>query len=211
MRALHRMLAKLPLAPLSLVLLLAGCGASSLDKDATFSPADDAGMVVIGYLPSYGTDKGFGQVNFARYDVETKKVTGISYMGKMVGMLSDDAIVLTDKWRSARFRAYKMAPGEYVLAHADLVYGTNAMRTTFYIDTDSKTLRDNSPVFTVKRGEIVYIGDVAMDFGRFPAGLAIKSDVGRAAQFVKTMPGVTNQTMTFRPLRSFVLPAAGKQ
>lgn len=186
-------------------IILSGCGASSLDKDATFSAAEDTGMVVIGFLPSYGKGDGAGQMVFGRYDPETLKVTGAVYWGKGLERVDGDGILLSNKFRVERFRAYKLPPGEYALAHLahESFNGMLSLHVAFMIDSETRKVRDNTPVFSVKAGEIVYLGDFAVEYGSFPARLTIRADQLRMVQFIKTMPGVTVDTVAVRPIHSY--------
>jgi len=188
-------------------IVLSACGAGSLGKDATFSATEDKGMVVIGFLPSYSPGGGAGQMVFGRYDPATLKVTGAVYWGKGLERVDSDGILLSNKFRNERFRAYKLPPGEYALAHLaqEDSPGMLSLQITFMIDIETKKVRDNTPVFTVKAGEVLYLGDFAVDYRNFPARLTIRADLPRMAEFIKTMPGVTVNTVSVRPIRSYGL------
>lgn len=186
-------------------IVLSGCGAGSLGKDATFSATEDTGMVVIGFLPSYGKGGSAGQMVFGRYDPDTLKVTGAVYWGKGLERVDSDGILLSNKFRSERFRAYKLPPGEYALAHLaqEDAPGMLSLQVTFMIDIETKKVRDNTPVFTVKAGEIVYLGDFAVDYASFPARLTLRADQARMLEFMKTMPGVAANPVATRPIGSY--------
>lgn len=177
-----------------------------LDQTATFDPAGGEGLVIVNVVEraSSGATLFRGTVAFARYNPETLAITGAS--GIRTGVLFRDALMFMNEGFGTpqRFRAYKLPPGEYALLAAQRYVGREH-QTTAYVQESPFVVRENTPVFSIKAGEMLYIGELGVNTGMFPARLQIGIDIPGLHQFLKSMPELKAEKIAIRPLESYTL------
>ncbi len=183
-----------------LILGLAGC--VSAGRDTAFNSTAEEGLVIVSIIERQNTGLVWfgGRATFARYDPQTLDITGSTGLRSEIitqGFTFSNSLLGAKE----RFRAYKLPPGDYAMLAVTAAYDRTIKTTTLVNDSPFR-VRDNTPVFTVKAGEVLYIGELDIDFRPFPARLQIKTNPQGLADFLKSMPNVTVDRVQVRPLLS---------
>lgn len=191
----------LPLCVCAVILALAGCVARSVDPGLKFDAADERGLVLIGFNEVRAPGQSVsGHIAVAKFDPDTGSITG----GNSV-VLGPDGFMISNIFGIQRYRAYHLRPGEYAFTQLHSKASRGPMQqdwsTTRLVDFDKWQVLDSTPTFTVKAGEVTYVGDAQVSFDRFPAGLNILVDTAAATEFLKTMPNVKVDQLVVRPIR----------
>lgn len=186
-------------------ILLTGCAAGSVAPSSSFDASDPKGLVILGVIEP-GTP---GGLVLGRFDPETRKITGVTNFGGNAGLhVGSGGAMLPDAFgRASRFYVLRMTPGDYAVIQASsavqrLMTGTN-VQVTRLVDFDSWTVRDATPVFSVRAGEAVYIGDLRVNYGTFPAQIGIGADLPAMQAFMAGYPNVRAGEVKHQPLRNF--------
>lgn len=190
-----------------IVLLLTGCAKTTLDRSASFAASDPQGLIVLGVVES-GKQ---GGIVIGRFDAATRRITGVTNFGGNLGLhVGSEGIMLPGALDSkSRFYMFRMPPGDYAIIQAGAVverdWGARAERVnvTRLVDFDSWTVRDNSPVFSVQAGEVVYAGDLLVDYAGFPARITVSADRVAMQAFLAGYPNVQAGAVVFRPIHGF--------
>lgn len=181
--------------------VLAACGNRSLDKSVAFTTADPDGMIVLGIVRNIGDS---GPVMMGRFDPATGRFSGLSMLPGDTLKANSDGMAVYSK---DRFVAYRLPPGEYGIGLIQSVTsgrsGTGTqIRNTWLLDRETMTVRDNTPVFTVKPGELIYIGDLIIDP---PVGIKVGADRAAMQKFLAEF-GAVNAVPKYAPLRPYQAP-----
>jgi hypothetical protein len=175
--------------------------------DIAFNSSDPSGLVVIGVYgigaasPVSGYDR---RVTIAKYDPSTRKVIGATdVLGGVVA--NTESIQVRDVDRGETFRLYKVAPGDYALvAVSTKKSGIEAQtQVTRLLNASTWTVSDATFVFSVKAGEVVYVGDLQSNFNTFPAQVSMGFNSSGAADYIKTLPNVKTESPQFRRMTTF--------
>lgn len=183
------------------IVMLASCGNRSLDKSTAFTAADPDGMIVLGIVRNIGDS---GPVIMGRFDPRTGRFSGLSMLPGDTLKANSDGMAIYSK---ERFVAYRLPPGEYGIGLIQSVSsgrsGTGTeIRNSWLFDRDTMTVRQNTPVFTVKPGELTYIGDLIIDP---PVGVKVGADQAAMQKFLADF-GAVKTAPKFAPLRPYMVP-----
>lgn len=193
------------LCVLAVVLTLAGCAAGTFGPSSSFDASDPKGLVILGVI-EHGTP---GGLVLGRFDAETRKITGVTNFGGNMGLhVGSGGAMLPDAFgRASRFYVLRMPPGDYALIQVSSAVSrtlTNtSVQVTRLVDFDTWTVKDATPVFSVRGGEAVYIGDLQINYGMFPAQIGISTDLPAMTAFMAGYPNVKTTDVQHRRLRAF--------
>ncbi len=184
--------------------LLAACGNRSMSKSTAFTAADPEGMIVVGVVRTPGKS---GPIMMGRFDPATGKVVGLSMLPGDTLKVNSDGMMLNF---SERFYAFRAPPGEYAIALFQS-FGSGLgigpiINNTWMIDRETMMLRDDTPVFTIKPGELTYIGDLIVDYTQFPVGVRLGADQAAMQKFLGEFSAVNAGAPKFAPVRSYKTP-----
>lgn len=189
--------------------LLTACGNRSLSRSTSFDQADANGLAVIGFV-----DQGGGNVIIGKFDPETRKITGVNRIGgswsglggKAELSAGQDGFILTNALGTERFRIYRLTPGEYALVMMQGTHsgvGRQTLENTALVDLDEMVVRDSTPVFSVRAGKVIYVGDLIANYGSFPASLTIGADANGMQKFLDEFPHIKTQPVEAELVRRF--------
>ncbi|QDO97684.1 hypothetical protein FNB15_10555 [Ferrovibrio terrae] len=179
--------------------MLAGCGNRSMNKSTPFTAADPEGMIVVGVVRTAGHG---GPIMIGRFDPATGKISGLTMLPGNTLKVNADGMMLNV---TERFYAFRTPPGEYAIAQFQSVgggFGPPTINNTWLIDRETMTVRNNTPIFTAKPGELTYIGDLIINYAQFPAGVTIGADPAAMQKFLGEFSGVNAGAPKFAPVRS---------
>lgn len=186
-------------------LLLTGCAAGTFGPSSSFDANDAKGLVILGVIEPATP----GGLVLGRFDAETRKITGVTNFGGNMGLhVGSGGIMLPDAFgRASRFYAFRLPPGDYAVIQASSAVsrslsGAN-VQVTRLVDFESWTVRDTTPVFSVRAGEAVYVGDLQVNYGTFPAQIGIGADLPAMQTFMAGYPNVQTTNVKHQPLRNF--------
>lgn len=191
---------------LAAALLLGGCtklNVEPMPTDYQFTPNDSWGLVVMGLAAAKQppVDSNFVAVFWNRYDVA--KQTVIPAPAKDVPLVFNLARGFkhdgSDSDTTIRYGMQRVPPGDYVAAQIMVQKFVNGKNTTlltrtygnqqepvaanFLASDDQLSVANRDvPRFTIKPGEIVYLGDFTIDVTVFPARIVKVEPHPAAAQ-----------------------------
>lgn len=210
------------LAALVVLILLASCanpypgtiGPESDTVPLALPPPAADGIVVIGMKVEHPARDGFGHPwamfgGWVTIDPATdmrvgKTMTRFRFLG---GVFASDAFD-----GRTQYLTYTVPAGTYAFAwveHGPILYEPTAFlaittRSSEYSFSrqfsDEAKAQPNTPVFTVKPGEIVYVGDLTLDFGT-PHSMRWSMAVNEAAARAGVASEGIGEKMTVRPMR----------
>jgi hypothetical protein len=189
------------------LITLGSCHGRMSSTDISFNPSDPSGLVVIGVYAvgiasaTSGYDR---RVTIAKYDPATRKVVGATdVFGGVVP--NTESIQVRDVDRGETFRLYKAAPGDYaVVAVSTKKSGIDSqIQLTRLLNPSTWTVTDATYVFSVKAGEVVYIGDLQPNFNSFPASFSMSFNESGATDYIKTLPNVKAGPTQFRRMATY--------
>lgn len=114
--------------------------------------------------------------------------------------------MLSNALGTERFRIYRLTPGEYALV---MMQGTRSgvgrqtIENTALVDLDEMMVRDSTPIFSVRAGKVIYVGDLIANYGAFPASLSIGADAAGVKEFLDEFSHIKTQPLEFQPVRRF--------
>jgi hypothetical protein len=146
--------------------LLSGCVTlSTLDTSATIDNAGDESIVVIGVRPEYMISLQNGPLSNGEFHPRT--------------VMSEHFLIASPKGNYLVAKIKANSPGEAVG-----VVGVTASNSLWFNPAKFKPCNSFSPVFTVPRGKVIYIGDVSYAMNGSKLDLQTSQDFASAREFV---------------------------
>lgn len=198
--------------------MLSGCVGLYVDAvkpGYVFNEKDDWGLVIIGYGPVAKPPETISQLglNFSRYDVATQQLTPApaKEVPLVLAVQRNFSMENHDRHEKIGYMVTRVPPGDYALAKILVnrrdrgALGTTEVTGTYgdqekpaninvFATKEQLSIAGRRiPRFTVRAGEVLYVGDYRFDISGFPAKIApVTFDpAGAETELVRWRRGIT--------------------